>query len=51
MDHARRVVAAADKAARDGLGVIALNGKMIDAPIVDRARRVIQNALASGVRQ
>ena len=51
VDHARRVVAAADKAARDGLGVIALNGKMIDAPIVNHAQRVIQSALASGVRQ
>jgi citrate lyase subunit beta/citryl-CoA lyase len=51
VDHARRVVAAADKAEREGLGVIALNGKMIDAPIVNHARRVIQNAAASGVRQ
>jgi citrate lyase subunit beta/citryl-CoA lyase len=45
------VVAAADKAAREGLGVIALNGKMIDAPIVNHARRVIASAQASGVRQ
>jgi citrate lyase subunit beta/citryl-CoA lyase len=51
VDHARRVVAAADKADREGLGVIALNGKMIDAPIVNHARRVIASALASGVRQ
>jgi citrate lyase subunit beta/citryl-CoA lyase len=50
VEHARRVVAAADKAEREGLGVIALNGRMIDAPIVNHARRVIQNALASGVR-
>ena len=35
VDHAKRVVAAADKAAREGLGVISLNGKMIDAPIVN----------------
>ena len=51
VDHAKRVVAAADKAAREGLGVISLNGKMIDAPIVNHAQRVIQSALASGVRQ
>lgn len=50
VEHARRVVAAADRAEREGLGVIALNGRMIDAPIVNHARRVIQNALASGVR-
>jgi len=51
VDHARRVVAAADKATRDGLGVIALNGKMIDAPIVNHARRVIASAEASGYRR
>lgn len=51
VEYARRVVAAADKAEREGLGVIALNGKMIDAPIVNHARRVIQSALASGVRK
>lgn len=51
VEHAQRVVAAADKAAREGLGVISLAGKMIDAPIVDHARRVLQNARASGVRR
>jgi len=51
VDHAYRVVAAAEKAAREGLGVIALNGKMIDAPVVNHAQRVIASALASGVRQ
>lgn len=51
VDYAQRVVAAAEKAERDGLGVIALNGKMIDAPIVDHARRVLQKAQASGVRK
>lgn len=51
VEHAHRVVAAADRAAREGLGVVALNGRMIDAPIVNHARRVIQSALASGVRQ
>jgi len=51
VDYARRVVAAAEKAERDGLGVIALNGKMIDAPIVNHAKRVLQKAQASGVRK
>ena len=51
VDYAQRVVAAADKAERDGLGVIALNGKMIDAPIVNHAKRVLQKAQASGVRK
>jgi len=51
VDYARRVIAAAEKAEREGLGVIALNGKMIDAPIVDHAKRVLQKAQASGVRK
>lgn len=51
VEHAQRVIAAADKAERAGLGVISLNGKMIDAPVVNRARRVLQTAQASGVRR
>jgi citrate lyase subunit beta/citryl-CoA lyase len=51
VDYAQRVIAAAEKAEREGLGVIALNGKMIDAPIVNHAKRVLQKAAASGVRQ
>jgi citrate lyase subunit beta / citryl-CoA lyase len=50
VEHAQRVIAAADKAEREGLGVISLNGRMIDAPIVDHARRVVRTAAASGVR-
>lgn len=51
VEYAHRVIAAAEKAEREGLGVIALNGKMIDGPIVDHAKRVIQKAAASGVRK
>jgi len=51
VDYARRVIAAAEAAERSGLGVIALNGKMIDAPIVNQAQRTLQRALASGTRQ
>jgi len=50
VDYARRVVEAALKAERQGLGVVALNGKMIDAPVVNNARRVLQRAEASGTR-
>ncbi len=50
VDYANRVVAAAEKAEKEGLGVISLNGKMIDAPIVENAKRVISRAKASGVR-
>ena len=51
VDYANRVVAAAQKAEAEGLGVISLNGKMIDAPIVDSAKRVLSRAQASGVRR
>lgn len=41
------------KAARDaqkhGIGVISLNGKMIDKPIIERAERVLQLAMAVGL--
>lgn len=38
---AERVVAAALKAEKSGRGAVALDGKMIDAPIVARARRIL----------
>jgi len=40
---------AAKDAEKKGLGVISLNGKMIDKPIVDRALRVLQLATAVGL--
>ncbi len=51
VDYARRVIGAAEKAEREGYGVIALDGKMIDAPIVSHAQRVLQLAQASGTRK
>lgn len=38
---ARRIVAANDEAAAGGRGVFALDGVMIDLPVVERARRVL----------
>ncbi len=43
-----RVLHAIEEANRKGSGVISLDGKMIDGPIVDRARRVIELAKATG---
>jgi citrate lyase subunit beta/citryl-CoA lyase len=43
------VIKAAKEAEERGLGVISLNGKMIDKPIVDRADRVLQLASAVGL--
>ena len=49
VDYAERVLAAAEEGERNGLGVISLNGKMIDAPIINHA--VIERKNASGIRQ
>jgi citrate lyase subunit beta/citryl-CoA lyase len=35
------VIAAAEEAESRGLGVVSLNGKMIDGPIIDHARKVV----------
>ncbi|MBP0650779.1 HpcH/HpaI aldolase/citrate lyase family protein, partial [Mycobacterium tuberculosis] len=51
VDYAQRVVAAAEAGERQGLGVISLNGKMVDAPVIDHARVVLSRAAASGVRK
>ncbi|MCD1124938.1 citrate (pro-3S)-lyase subunit beta [Jinshanibacter sp. LJY008] len=51
LDHAQRVIEAAEAAAAEGLGVVSLNGKMIDGPIIERARLVVQRAALSGVRE
>ncbi len=46
---AQRVLEAIDEAKTKGSGVIAVNGKMIDKPIVERAERVLELAAASGL--
>ncbi len=51
VDYAGRVVKAAEEGERAGLGVISLNGKMIDGPIINHARVVLERARASGVRK
>ena len=42
--HARRVVRAFEDGVGRGLGAVALDGEMLDAPIVQRARRVLKMA-------
>ena len=51
IDYARDVVAAAEAAAAEGKGVISLRGKMIDAPILNRAKTVLQMARALGMKE
>ncbi len=42
VDWARRVVAAYEEGVKDGRGAIALDGEMIDLPVVVRARRLLE---------
>jgi citrate lyase beta subunit len=42
--HARRVVSAFEAGLSQGLGAVALDGEMLDAPIVERARRTLKMA-------
>ena len=42
--HARRIIEAFDDGIKRGLGAVALDGSMLDAPIVERARRVLRDA-------
>jgi citrate lyase subunit beta/citryl-CoA lyase len=41
LDWARRVIAAADAAAAEGRGSLTVDGRMVDEPVVERARRVL----------
>jgi citrate lyase beta subunit len=45
--RAKAVVAAYERAAAEGHGAVALDGEMIDLPVVERARRVLANAKRS----
>ncbi len=49
IDYAYAVMAAIAEAKAQGKGAVALRGKMIDAPVVARARRVIATAEAMGL--
>lgn len=39
--HAQRVLDAMEEAAREGKGVFSLDGKMVDAPVITRAKNVV----------
>lgn len=45
IELARRVVRAFDEAIDRGHGAVALDGQMLDAPVVERARRVLRSAV------
>jgi citrate lyase subunit beta/citryl-CoA lyase len=44
LDRARAIVDAAREAEEQGIGVVALDGRMIDRPVLDRALRLIRYA-------
>lgn len=44
IEYARRVVAAAEEAEANGAGAVALDGRMVDRPVLERARRTIKYA-------
>lgn len=46
--RAKRIVAAFEKAKKDGSGVVALDSKMIDLPVVNRALKTIERAVRAG---
>src|SRR5260221_11259562 len=51
VDHANRVVAAYDKALAEGVGAVTVDGKMIDVPIVERAKLLLERETAIAARE
>jgi len=49
IEKALRIVAAYNEAQQRGLGVVSLGSKMIDAPVVQRALKLIERAQAMGL--
>lgn len=47
--HAQRVMAAKEEAAKQGLGVFSLDGKMVDLPIINRAVHTLDMAKLMGL--
>ena len=44
VEEARRIVAAAEAAEAEGIGAVAVDGKMVDRPVLERARRTLKYA-------
>jgi citrate lyase subunit beta/citryl-CoA lyase len=51
IEHARRVVAAFEEAERAGKGATSLDGKVVDVPVVKRARALLEIAASMPHRQ
>ena len=50
VENAIAIVEASTEAAARGIGVVSLNGKMVDGPIITRAERIIALARACGMK-
>src|SRR5215217_5263196 len=48
IDYARRIVETFESSQRDGKGAYALDGKMIDMPLLKNAQKVLERAKAAG---
>lgn len=44
IEHARKVVEAADRTTETGMGAFVVDGHMVDAPFIDRARKILEFA-------
>jgi citrate lyase subunit beta-like protein len=51
IDYARRVVETFEASQREGRGAYALDGKMIDMPLLKNARKVLERARAAGKQE
>jgi citrate lyase subunit beta/citryl-CoA lyase len=49
IDRAQRFVAAADEAEAAGVGAYQVDGQMVDAPFVVRARMILDQARQAGL--
>ena len=49
LNHALRVLEAMEEAEKEGKGVCSLDGKMIDAPIINRAKRTVDQGISLGL--
>jgi citrate lyase beta subunit len=49
IENAQRIIAAYDQQSLAGTGAFAIDGKMIDAPLVKSAQRVLERAHSSGI--
>jgi citrate lyase subunit beta / citryl-CoA lyase len=51
VEHAGRVVAAYDKALAEGVGAVTVDGRMIDVPVVERAKLLLAREAAIAARE